>query len=138
MKKDQTVMIIYAPISIGEIIDKITILEIKAQRIKDPEMLKNVNSELELLSEILANAGTLSEEVSRIIGELKVVNKKLWDIEDGKRECERLKNFSYDFVELARSAYLTNDRRSQLKKKINEKTGSDLIEEKLYKGYAMR
>lgn len=131
-------MIIYAPISIGEIIDKITILEIKAQRIKDPEMLKNVNSELELLSEILANAGTLSEEVSRIIGELKVVNKKLWDIEDGKRECERLKNFSYDFVELARSAYLTNDRRSQLKKKINEKTGSDLIEEKLYKGYAMR
>ena len=101
-------------------------------------MLKNVNSELELLSEILANAGTLSEEVSRIIGELKVVNKKLWDIEDGKRECERLKNFSYDFVELARSAYLTNDRRSQLKKKINEKTGSDLIEEKLYKGYAMR
>lgn len=127
-------MLIYAPVSIGEMLDKITILEIKNQRIKDPQMLRNVKSELEILNKIIRDAGVLNKTLEPMIDELRAVNEKLWDIEDGKRECEKAGVFLEKFISLARSAYQTNDKRASIKKRINHALGSDLVEEKLYKG----
>lgn len=119
-------MIIETPISVGELVDKITILEIKSERIKDKIKLVNVNKELELLSKKLFNLNISNE----IFDELKETNKKLWDIEDMLRKKERDKQFDQEFIELARSVYFTNDKRFDLKKSINLVYGSDLYEEK--------
>ena len=124
-------MIIETPISVGELVDKITILEIKSERIKDKIKLVNVNKELELLSKKLSNLNISNE----IFDELKKINEKLWDIEDMLRKKERDKQFDQDFIQLARSVYFTNDKRFDLKKSINLLYGSDLYEEKEHAMY---
>jgi len=116
-----------APISVGELIDKITILEIKEERIADESKRVNVEKELEALRSIeVPNVST------DLVDELREVNRSLWDIEDAIREKERMSEFDERFVELARSVYFTNDRRSRIKRSINEISGSNLIEEKSY------
>ncbi|WP_181706393.1 DUF6165 family protein [Chthonobacter rhizosphaerae] len=122
------------PVSWGELIDKITILEIKAERIGDPVKRANVARELQLLSERLATV-PLPPAVTGLRAELKAVNTALWDIEDHIRDCERAGDFGDRFVELARSVYRTNDRRAALKKDINVALGSAIVEEKSYAAY---
>lgn len=122
-------------ISPGELIDKITILEIKLERIEDAEKLANVKHEFEVLSAARDDALEPSDELERLSAELKQANEKLWEIEDDIRDCERAKDFGDTFVELARAVYISNDKRSQLKLQINELLGSSLIEEKSYAAY---
>jgi hypothetical protein len=119
----------------GELIDKITILEIKSERITDAGKLHNVRVELETLAAARDQALKQSEELTRLTAELKVVNESLWEIEDEIRDCERQRDFGPRFVELARSVYHQNDRRSAVKRQINELLGSRLIEEKSYTAY---
>jgi hypothetical protein len=126
---------IEVPVSWGEMIDKITILEIKTERISDPEKLGNVRRELDLLVARLGPA-LGNAEVMALTGELRAINAALWDIEDEIRECERVKNFGARFVELARSVYFTNDKRSEVKRAINQALGSAIVEEKSYRPYA--
>jgi hypothetical protein len=118
---------IMAPVSIGEVLDKISILEIKSQRIKDPKKIENVLKELAELSNC-AN----QHRVPEIEVKLKEVNEKLWDIEEALRKHEELQDFSEKFIFLARSVYQLNDLRSDLKRQVNFATGSILIEEKSY------
>ncbi|MBV8782255.1 MAG: hypothetical protein JO353_12740 [Phycisphaerae bacterium] len=124
---------ILAPISAGELIDKITILRIKAQRVSDSAKLQNILHELNLLEEILASAIAPSADLNRLTSELQRVNELLWDVEDDVRLCDRSGEFGPRFIELARSVYRHNDRRSALKRQINELLGSRLIEEKSYR-----
>lgn len=116
-----------APVSVGEVLDKISILEIKSERIADTDKLKNVRTELEHLLVIAKDHRHPTLEP-----ELKKVNEALWDIEDRIRIKERLQKFDEEFIKLARSVYITNDRRAQIKRAINEATGSELVEEKSY------
>jgi tetratricopeptide (TPR) repeat protein len=125
----------HVPISWGELLDKITILEIKAARITDADKLRNVKHELDLLRALEARSGAASDEQNGLVAELKSVNEALWDIEDAIRECEHRQDFDAEFIELARSVYKTNDRRAEIKKKINLLRNSDLIEEKSYRSY---
>jgi hypothetical protein len=126
-------------VSNGEIIDKLTILEIKLDQIKDQEKLVNIQKEYDYLKEIVDQIYTASdsvaEELQVLHTDLLNVNKTLWNIEDFIREHERAENFGSDFVELARSVYYTNDDRSDVKKKINVLTGSLFVEEKSYEAY---
>ena len=128
-------MSIMAPISAGELVDKITILRNKARRIGDPAKEANVRRELALLEAIADQALPKSPELERLTAELAEVNIALWDIEDGKRDCERRGDFGDRFVQLARSVYVENDRRAAIKRAINEAAGSDIVEEKSYKAY---
>lgn len=130
-------MLIEAPISLGELIDKITILEIKAVNITDSEKLRNVTHELDVLN---AKVDQLLDETGKaklapLKASLKDINQSLWVIEDDIRDCERAKDFSPKFIELARSVYFTNDKRAAVKKDINLAFGSELVEEKSYKDY---
>lgn len=127
---------IHVPVSPGELLDKITILEIKAKRIGNPEKRANVRAELALLRETWAGAIEEDETVRALHRELKEINEKLWDIEDDIRDKERAKEFDEGFVELARSVYFTNDRRSEVKKNLNLHLGSQIIEEKSYQDYS--
>jgi hypothetical protein len=116
----------------GELIDKITILVIKSERIADPAKLKNIRHELEIL-EAARRAGIAdTPEMRRLEAELKTVNEALWTIEDDIRRCEAARDFGPVFVELARSVYKQNDKRAALKKEINLLTGSAIVEEKSY------
>ena len=130
-------MLVTVPVSLGELVDKITILEIKAGAMSDAAKLANVEHELQILSELLD--GLLSptdvEKMASPRASLREVNQKLWDIEDDIRDCERDKQFDQHFIELAREVYQTNDRRAQLKKEINVFFGSELVEEKSYASY---
>jgi hypothetical protein len=126
---------IRAPVSIGELIDKITILEIKSERITDGDKLRNVKTELAILDELRRNAGLDTPEMAPFARELKSLNAALWDIEDDIRELEQRKEFGPRFVELARSVYQTNDRRARVKHRINVAFGSEIVEEKSYKDY---
>lgn len=128
-------MSILAPISAGELVDKITILRVKAERIGDPAKEANVRKELALLEGIAAKALTPSAELDALTVELTAINAALWDIEDGKRACERNQTFGPEFVELARRVYMDNDKRAAVKRQINALTGSDIVEEKSYKPY---
>lgn len=128
-------MSIMAPISAGELVDKITILRVKAARIGDPAKEANVRKELAMLEAIAADALPASADIDRLTGELAEVNGALWDIEDGKRDCERRGDFGDRFVQLARSVYIENDRRAAIKRAINEAAGSDIVEEKSYRPY---
>ncbi|MEL7444320.1 MAG: DUF6165 family protein [Pseudomonadota bacterium] len=128
-----TVTIEIAP---GELIDKITILEIKTENIADPAKLENVRIELETLRASRDAAITPSEEMTRLTHELRTVNQALWTIEDDIRDCERDGDFGEKFIDLARSVYKTNDRRAALKREINVVLGSRLVEEKSYQPYA--
>lgn len=127
-----TVTVEVAP---GELIDKITILEIKAERIADAAKRANVRVELETLAAARDAAIPASDEIARLTADLKAVNEALWQIEDDIRDCEAAGDFGAIFVALARSVYKTNDRRAALKRAINEALGSRLIEEKSYKPY---
>ncbi|HWV14898.1 MAG TPA: DUF6165 family protein [Cellvibrio sp.] len=130
-------MLIQAPISLGELIDKITILEIKAGNIQDAAKLKNVTHELDILSEKVASlldaAGV--DTLAPLKSALRDINQELWVIEDDIRDCEYVKDFSDKFIQLARAVYVTNDKRAKVKKDINLAFGSELIEEKSYKDY---
>ena len=128
-------MPILAPISAGELIDKITILRVKAQRIDDPAKEANVQAELTLLEATATRELPPSPELERLTGELTEINAALWDIEDGKRDCERRQDFGPDFVALARRVYMDNDRRAAVKRSINMLVGSEIVEEKSYKPY---
>ena len=128
-------MPILAPISAGELIDKITILRVKAQRIADPAKEANVQAELALLEATAAEDLQPSPELERLTGELTEINAALWDIEDGKRDCERRQDFGPDFVALARRVYMDNDRRAAVKRQINMLVGREIVEEKSYKPY---
>ena len=120
------------PISPGELIDKITILKIKAGRITDPGKLRNVNHELEVLSRACAETLPPSAELTRLEDALTEVNQALWVIEDDIRACEAARDFGPKFIELARAVYIQNDRRAAIKKSINELCGSSIVEEKSY------
>ena len=128
-------MPILAPVSAGELIDKITILRVKAERIGDPAKEANVRAELALLEATAATELPASAELERLTAELTAINAALWDIEDGKRDCERRQDFGPKFVELARRVYIDNDRRAAVKRRINLLAGSDIVEEKSYKPY---
>lgn len=123
------------PVSVGELIDKITILEIKSERITDRSKLSNIQKELALLRKAWADCELSRLDVGALTRRLKSVNETLWEIEDGIRIKEAEQSFDSRFVELARSVYRHNDRRSSLKRQINEVTGSDVLEEKDYPGY---
>jgi len=127
-------MIIHAPISVGELIDKITILQIKQERIQDPIKLKNVLKELDQLIEIHSRILTLNQlaDTGPLFQQLYHVNNQLWDIEDLKRKHESEQKFNEEFVQLARQVYLKNDLRAKIKRDINIIVGSDIIEEKSY------
>jgi len=122
-------------ISIGEFLDKLTILQIKAERISDPEKLKSINKELSLLQDTWQNSPHHNVDLSGEIAALKKVNESLWEIEDKIRDKERHKVFDQEFIELARAVYINNDERATIKRTINLKTGSELIEEKSYAAY---
>jgi hypothetical protein len=119
----------------GELIDKITILEIKLERIEDVQKLANVRLELETLVAARDDALPSSDDLTRLTARLKAINEKLWDVEDHIRNCERNKEFGTRFVELARAVYHTNDERAAVKRQINECLGSHLVEEKSYSAY---
>lgn len=124
---------IEVPVSWGELVDKITILEIKAERIADPAKLANVTRELWLLNVKLGEAaGAVLAQKLR----LKAINTALWEIEDAIRDCERDKDFGPRFIELARAVYITNDERAEVKREINLALSSELTEEKSYRSYA--
>lgn len=129
-------MAILAPISVGELIDKITILRIKATRIGDPEKGSKVRFELDQLEAILAKHVAPSAEMERLTAALTAVNAELWDIEDGKRDCERRQDFGAAFLTLARAVYQKNDHRAAIKRKINLTTGSEVVEVKSYTPYS--
>ena len=123
------------PISPGELIDKITILEIKRESILDKEKLSNINLEYKVLLETLEDKIIVSNEIDSLRIKLKTINKRLWDIEDQLRDLERSKTFNEDFIKLARSVYFTNDERSEVKKSINKLLNSEIVEEKSYSKY---
>ena len=127
-------MPLLAPISVGELYDKITILEIKAALIADPVARENVLRELAALEAVRGREVAPSPELEELCGELKRVNRRLWCIEDALRVHERDGRFDAGFIELARSVYRENDRRAVLKRRINELTGSEIVEEKSYGG----
>ena len=125
-------------VSNGEIIDKYTILEIKLSQIKDEAKLKNIQHEYDVLTPDVKSIYESSKDqghLKKLHNDLLTINKKLWDIEDDIRECERAKDFGQTFIDLARAVYYTNDDRSDVKKAINIYTGSDLVEEKSYEDY---
>lgn len=126
---------INTPISPGELVDKITILEIKKEFIVDSNKLKNINYEFNLLMKIYNCDVSKTDGVDVLKTKLKNINLSLWKIEDDIRDCERDKIFDNTFVELARSVYFTNDKRSKVKLEINLLLNSSLVEEKSYKDY---
>lgn len=123
-----------APISTGDLLDRISILEIKKSRLIDASRRRNVERELEILRACF-QANFNETEIDKFIRSLYEVNRKLWDIEDTIRDCERGMDFGPKFIHLARSVYMTNDIRAQIKRKINELLHSDIIEEKCYSAY---
>ncbi len=123
------------PISPGELIDKITILEIKSQRMTDEAKLHNVRTELALLSDTWKASPYSSTDISAEWTGLRDVNGRLWDIEDRIRDKEREARFDGEFIELARAVYVTNDERAAIKRRINTRLGSALVEEKSYRDY---
>jgi hypothetical protein len=127
---------ILVPISPGELLDKITILRIKSQRIEDVAKLANVRLELDLLERKWQESGADAGEIAADERALQNVNERLWDIEDRIRDKEAVQTFDRDFIELARAVYLANDERAALKKRINQKLGSRIVEEKSYRPYA--
>ncbi|TAN50251.1 MAG: hypothetical protein EPN21_09405 [Methylococcaceae bacterium] len=123
------------PVSWGEVFDKLTILQIKSVKIKDSAKLVNImreKAEIETVAAMIANP---PEGLTPLIDQLRAVNTELWDIEDGKRDCERRQCFDEAFIQLARQVYIKNDRRAAIKKDINTILGSVLSEEKSYAAY---
>ena len=127
-------MIINAPVSLGELVDKISILRIKKKHIINKEKLILVNEELSLLETILSKI-VESKKIKKYLDNLTNINLELWGIEDEIRDCEKAKNFDKKFIDLARSVYITNDKRSEIKLQINNNFGSTLVEVKSYDKY---
>ncbi|RCS30036.1 hypothetical protein DEO45_08140 [Rhodanobacter denitrificans] len=127
--------LIQTPVSYGELIDKITILEIKSRRIADAAKLANVRNELDLLNATWANDAASRTDIGDERARLLAVNELLWDIEDRIRLKERAQAFDQEFIELARAVYFRNDERAAFKREINLKLGSQLVEEKSYQDY---
>jgi hypothetical protein len=125
-------MRILAPISLGELIDKITILELKQEYITDETKLQNIRYELDELNKILSNL-LIKTPTQNEREALKAVNRDLWHIENFKRGCEQAEYFDHKFIRAARDVYLKNDLRAEIKRDINTKTGSSIVEEKSYK-----
>ncbi len=123
------------PVSLGELIDKITILEIKSERIPDPDKRANIRQELALLQATWDDSSYAAQPIGPLRAELKRVNEGLWEIEDAIRDKERAAAFDAEFVELARSVYFNNDERAAIKRRINLELGSALVEEKSYASY---
>lgn len=124
-----------APVSPGELIDKLTILDIKSRRIADPAKLANVRAELDVLTRCWAQSPFGKADVTADRAALLAVNERLWEIEDDIRDQERAKTFGARFIELARAVYIENDERAAIKKRINVALGSAIIEEKSYAAY---
>jgi uncharacterized coiled-coil protein SlyX len=123
------------PIAIGELIDKITILEIKVARFTDATKTLNAHAELEMLVERRERAIQATKALNALTVELKEVNEQIWDLEDAIRDCERRADFGPHFINIARSIYRTNDRRASVKRRINLTFNSEIIEEKSYSAY---
>ncbi len=128
-------MIVKIPVSVGELVDKITILEIKNKKIKDIKKLSNIKLELKLLNEFFRKKKLNTKLIKKLKNYLYDVNLKLWNVEDKLRDHEYKNKFNQNFVKLARKVYFLNDKRSKIKKDINESVGSKIIEEKSYKEY---
>ncbi len=126
---------IQIPISPGELLDKITILQIKAERISDADKVANVKTELDLLTRVWDEAVEMDDTLRDLTAELKSINEALWEIEDDIRDEERNKRFGERFIELARAVYVTNDERANAKKKVNLHLNSTIVEEKSYQDY---
>ena len=127
-------MLINTPISLGELVDKVSILIIKQKNITDENKLDHVKKELDFLQKVLINY-VKQEEINTYLENLININSKLWSIEDDIRECERKKLFDQTFIDLARSVYFTNDKRAKVKNDINKIFGSELVEVKSYEEY---
>ena len=127
-------MIINTPISLGELIDKISILIIKEKKIMDDKKNNLIREELILLKKTL-NKAINNSDIDNYLNQLKAVNSELWEVEDQIRDCEKNKKFDKQFIELARSVYIKNDQRSEIKLEINNKFGSKIVEVKSYKKY---
>jgi hypothetical protein len=127
--------LIQTPVSYGELIDKITILEIKSRRITDDAKLANVRNELDMLNATWANDAASQTDIADERERLHAVNETLWDIEDAIRVKEKAHAFDQEFIELARAVYFRNDERAAFKREINLKLGSELVEEKSYQNY---
>ena len=129
-------MKILAEISVGELFDKITILNIKTQKIQDSEKLTNIKNELNFLNNQASNINVKDQvSLSKNINKLQSINEELWDIENFKRECEANKDFGEKFIQLSRDVHFKNDIRAQIKKEINLLTDSNIVEEKEYSKY---
>ena len=126
---------ILVPVSPGELLDKITILRIKAARMSDATKIANVRHELELLEKTWKDSGAAAVDLANEEANLTRVNEALWVIEDDIRDEERARRFGDKFIELARAVYVTNDERAAIKKRINVLSGSNIVEEKSYKSY---
>ena len=126
---------ILVEVSIGELLDKISILEIKQEKIKDPEKLKFINNEHSILKEQLEKNVKSDDKLNKLYHSLKEINAKLWIIEDEKRQCEKDKDFSEKFIKLSRDVHFVNDDRAKIKLEINNHTGSIIKEIKEYTGY---
>ena len=122
-------------VSYGELFDKISILEIKQSRVVNADQRINIENELNVLNRIRATIIPSNFKIDDLIGGLTDVNERLWDVEDKLRDCERRQDFSATFFELARSVYRLNDRRAELKRELNSRLGSELVEEKIYSEY---
>jgi hypothetical protein len=125
-------MLVRVPVSVGELLDKISILRIKTQRIEDPSKVANVRRELDALDAEVAAMDIEQKLVEGFLEELEAINGELWVIEDDIRACEARQDFGEEFIRLARAVYRTNDVRARIKKRANEATGSELTEEKSY------
>ena len=128
-------MLINVPVSVGELFDKISILDIKTKKIKNKNDLKLVKYELSKLRKIVKDKKLLSTNIKRKYNSLKLINQKLWNIENQKRKCEKLNKFDKNFVSLARKVYIFNDKRAVIKREINKLLGSEIEEIKSYKSY---
>lgn len=128
-------MEILVPVSVGELLDKLTILRIKSDRIADPAKRANVDRERAALETVVAAHGLARPDVAALTDTLQAINERLWVIEDDIRDCETAGDFGPRFIALARAVYVTNDERARVKKSINLATGSAFVEEKSYKDY---
>jgi len=128
-------MALKVEVSFGEFLDKITILEIKSDKIKDPDKLHNVEKELDLLRGVWSASPVSRSDISALMKDLKRVNEALWEIEDKIRLKESVQTFDGEFVALARSVYKANDERAAIKRELNRVLGSNLVEEKSYPDY---
>ena len=128
-------MQLQVPVSVGEVLDKITILQIKLAHISNAAKRVNIQNELDALLPLVAGDAFTTDQMQALMAELKSVNEALWDIEDDIREKEAAKSFDAEFIRLARAVYVTNDKRAEIKKQINLATGSALVEEKSYESY---